>query len=146
MKKLHLLLLVSILFGVVTCQTQKVLVPTASRQIDASQVAGYHDEVSMTIAWLPYQDQKLVQSSANSWKVVKSDSGKTGKIPVILIRYPDSGDTIWLDMNTKNEVLGKLIKHTLMTQEPITHPLENYLQTNSCTKCHPKDVEVDFNR
>lgn len=146
MKKIHLLLIALLIFGMVTCQTQKMLVPDYARKISQKEVQAYHNEIEMTIAWLPYKDQKLVQTSDYSWKVVYSDSGKIGNIPVILLRYPESGDSIWLDMNTPNEVLGSVLKHTLMTQEPVYFPLEDYIEAASCQKCHPKDVKVDFER
>ena len=146
MKKIQLLLITFLFMGMVTCQTQKMLVPTQARKVNHNEVQGYHKELSLTIAWLPYQDQKLVKTSDDSWKVVYSDSGQVGNIPVILIRYPDSQDSIWLDMNTPNEVLGSVLKHSLMTQEAISYPLEDYIKSASCQKCHPKDVEVDFER
>ena len=132
-------------FTIITCTTQQVPVPPRSRNIDPSEVQGYHKKLEVTIAWYPYQNEVLTRSDDGVWQIVKADSGKVGNIPVILIKYP-TGDSVWLDMNTKNADLGNLLKHTLMTQEPIKYPLADYLEATSCTKCHPSDVEVDFNR
>ena len=142
----YFILFASLVFLIVTCKTQKELVPTQIRQVKPEQVAGYHEPINITIAWYPYQNQILERQDDGTWKVIKSDSARSGKVPVILIRYPNSTDSIWLDMNTKNETLGKLLKHSLMTQEPITRPFGEYLETAKCTKCHPSDVEVDFER
>ena len=144
MKQRFLVFLSALAFIVIACKSQKELVPTKARNIMPSEVAGYHNNIDVTIAWYPYKDQLLKQTSDNEWKIVKSDSAREGNIPVILIRYPATGDSLWLDMNTESELLGKLLKHSLMTQEPIKRPFGDYLQAASCTKCHPADVEVDF--
>ena len=141
-----LLLLSTVVFLMVTCKSQQQLAPTSARQVKPSEVVGYHDPINITIAWYPYDDHKLQRVGLDEWKIVEDPGGDGGAIPVILIRYPDGQDSIWLDMNTSSEVLGKLLKHSLMTQEPITRPFGTYLEEASCTKCHPSDVEVDFNR
>lgn len=81
----------------------------------------------MKIAWFPYKDLELKKSKANNWVMVSSDSARESAIPVIMITYPVSNDSIWIDMNIKNELLGKLVKHSLMTQVPITEPYGEYL-------------------
>ncbi len=146
MKQKHLLYIAIIIFLVVTCKSQKEVIPPRVRQVKPSQVTGYHKPINVTIAWYPYEDEALNMSSKNEWQVVKSDSGRAGSIPVILIKYPETQDSIWLDMNTESELLGRLLKHSLMTQEPIKRPFSEYFQTASCTKCHPSDVKVDFAR
>jgi hypothetical protein len=55
-----------------------------------------------------------------------------------------SKDTIWIDMNTDTELLGRLVKHSLMTQEPIQRPYTNFFEVASCEKCHPAHVKVEF--
>lgn len=121
------------------------LVPDRVRQIKPNEVAGYHQPIQINIAWFPYEQQALERTSKNEWKVVKGDPERSGNVPVILITYPERQDTIWLDMNTKNEVLGRILKHSLMTQEPISRPLGDFIETASCSRCHPSDVAVDFN-
>lgn len=99
----------------------------------------------MTIAWYPYENKTIEQTGKNEWKVVELDTPATGHVPVILIRYPETGDSIWLDMSTNSRTLGRLLKHSLMTQEPIRRPFKEFFETASCTKCHPSDIKVDFN-
>ncbi len=136
-----------LIFSVVTCKTQKEAVSESTvRQLKPKDVRSYHEPIEMTIAWYPYENKKLKMTSKNEWKIVEDENGKSGNVPVILIRYPSSGDSIWLDMNIKSEDLGMLLKHSLMTQEPIKRPFTNYLEIATCTKCHPSDIEVDFNR
>ncbi len=127
-----------------TCKPQKSLVPSLVRTVKPDEVVRYHKPLNVRIAWYPYENQGLIKTGDDSYKIVKDDSAKTGAIPAILITYPDTQDSIWLDMGTRNETLGKLLKHSIMTQEPITRPFDKYLETASCTKCHPKNVEVDF--
>jgi hypothetical protein len=131
------------------CKTQKEtpknLVPTI-RQVSPDEVKNYHQNIEMTIAWYPYENGVFERNKDNEWVVVKNETGKEGIIPVILIKYPETGDSIWLDMNTASEDLGMLLKHSLMTQEPISRPFTNFLEVATCTKCHPNDVEVDFNK
>ncbi|MFY0652235.1 MAG: hypothetical protein JXQ96_09390 [Cyclobacteriaceae bacterium] len=147
MNKNYLLAIAFLIFATVTtCKTQKELVPTRVRQVRPSEVSSFHKPLNMTIAWYPYKEQTFKRTSKNEWKIVKSDSGQTGNIPVILIKYPETQDSVWLDMNTESALLGKLLKHSLMTQEPIKRPFGDYLQTASCTKCHPSDVKVDFDK
>ena len=135
-------------FALLTCTQTKELVPTGIRNTKPSQVSSYHESVNMKIAWVPYeQNQTLVKTKKNEWKVVKGEEpNKIGNVPVILVTYPNSTDTIWIDMNTSNELLGKLVKHSLMTQEPIRRPFVEYFEEASCQKCHPSDVKVDFDR
>ena len=74
--------------------------------------------------------------------MVDTDTGRTSSIPVIMITYPASKDSIWIDINIKNELLAKLVKHSLMTQVPINVPFGDYLADAKCSKCHPSNVKV----
>lgn len=129
----------------ITCTTTKHLEPSRARQLKPSEVTAYHVPLEMKIAWFPYKELELKKSKANNWVMVSSDSSKQSSIPVIMITYPESNDSIWIDMNIKNELLGKLVKHSLMTQLPITEPFGDYFAKTSCTTCHPSNVKVNFN-
>lgn len=131
----------------VTCRTslQTTETPPYIRQIRPADVAGYHSPVQMRIAWYPYRNLSVKQRATNEWVVVQdSDANKEGFIPVILIDYMNHTDSIWLEMNTDNETLGKLIKHTLMTEKPISKPFSSYFEIASCTPCHPAEIERGF--
>lgn len=139
----------AVLGFMVTCKTAQV--PTEAqapslRQIKPSEVKGYHDPITLNIAWYPYEDLMLKQTKDYNWVVVKSDSTHKSAIPVILITYPGKPDSIWVQMDTGNELLGKLIKHSLMTKEPIHEPFGEYFAEAKCTKCHPKNIIVDFDK
>lgn len=129
----------------ITCKTSDIPAPEM-RQLKTSSATRYHRPLNMQIVWYPYENKVLKQTAKNTWKVVPSDTTRKGAIPAILITYPDSGDSIWFEMDTKNATLGKLLKHSLMTQEPISRPLGEFLEVASCTKCHPPSVPVNFNR
>ncbi|MEQ8357957.1 MAG: hypothetical protein RH860_00620 [Cytophagales bacterium] len=147
MSRVIIFILSALIFSLVMCKSQKDIHTESSiRQIRPADVRGFHNPIEMTIAWYPYENKKLTMTSKHEWKIEDDENGRQGNVPVILIRYPLSGDSIWLDMNTKSEDLGMLIKHTLMTQIPIKRPFTNYLEAASCTGCHPEDVEVDFKR
>ena len=100
--------------------------------------------MEMKIAWFPYENLALKQTKANNWVIVESDSTRKSAIPVIMISYPETGDSIWVQMDTKNDLLGKLIKHSLMTQVPISTPYSEYFEKAKCQNCHPADVPVNF--
>ena len=115
------------------------------KQIQSSDVEAYHDPVQLQIAWVPYTAHSLKLTGKNEWKVVKDDSKDTSSaLPMIMLTYPGSTDTLWLDMNTDNELLGRLLKHSLMTQQPITRPFTNYIEIAKCSSCHPKHIEIPF--
>lgn len=128
----------------ITCTTTNYLQPSRARQLKPSEVSGYHNPVEMKIAWFPYQELEMKKTKDNNWVMIESDSIKGSAIPVIMITYPVTSDSIWIDMNIKSELLGKLIKHTLMTQIPIKEPYGEYLDNASCTHCHPSNIKVNF--
>lgn len=146
MKMRFILALAATIFLFVTCKQYKDISTGSVRQVRPSEIAAYHPPITLNIGWIPYQDQKLVQTGKNEWKIQKDESGKQGAIPVILVNYADQQDTIFLDMNMDNALLGKLIKHSLMTQEPIKRPFAEYFETASCQRCHPAEVKVDFGK
>jgi hypothetical protein len=39
-------------------------------------------------------------------------------------------------------LLGKLIKQSLMTQQPISDPFSIFLEESDCTTCHPSDIKI----
>ena len=129
----------------VTCNQTKDLAPTRIMRVNAGGVAAYHPPVSIQVGWFPYEEDKLVRTGKNDWKVVKNTEGSNGGvIPQILIAYPNSTDSIWLDMNIDDALLGKLIKHTVMTQVPIERPFADYFELAKCSKCHPSHIKIDY--
>ncbi len=77
------------------------------------------------------------------WNVLPIDSGSTdGQMPVLVLTYPDSGQSIILDLHMDDALLGNLLKHSLMTEVPIRRPFSDYLQEANCAKCHPADVRI----
>ena len=145
--KFILFVLVSFFLGL-QCAEQKNLTSSESdriRMLHPFEIASFHDPVKLEVAWVPYQEHKLVKTKKNEWKVVKSDSDtKPAAMPQILLTYPQGTDTLWLDMNTDNAILGKLLKHSLMTQQPISRPFTTYFETAACATCHPQEIEIDF--
>lgn len=139
---------VSVAFIVVNCsKTTQNLVQDRTRMMQPSQISSFHPEISITLGWVPYQDQKLVQTGRNEWKIVKHQEGdKARKVPVLVVNYPETKDSILLDMNIENELLGKLIKHSAITQEPIRRPFTTFFEEAKCQKCHPPHIKVDFGR
>lgn len=146
MKYLSLFGIAALIFLVANCESKKQFVPSRTRQLKPKEVSAYHQPVEMKVAWVPYKNLELKQTKANNWVIVESDAAKTGAIPVILITYPATGDSVWVQMDTRNELLGQLVKHSLMTQKPIAEPYDQYLADAACSSCHPKDVPVDFNK
>ena len=115
------------------------------RQIKPNEISSYHDAVKLEVAWLPYQEHQLVRTKRNEWKMVKNEEiGVTSNMPMILVSYPNSQDTVWFDMNMDNEMLGRLLKHSLMTQVPISRPFTEFVEVAKCGKCHPDHIEKGF--
>ena len=100
--------------------------------------------MEMKVAWIPYKNLTLKKTKKHNWVVVEDDAGKESALPMIMITYPNTSDTVWVQMSTKNDLLGKLVKHSLMTQVPIKRPYEAYFENTKCTSCHPSDVKVSF--
>ena len=146
MKYSVIITLAALVLLMVNCESQRQLVPSRSRQLKPKEVTAYHMPVEMKVAWVPYKNLELKQTKANNWVIVENEDGKTGAIPVMLITYPATGDSVWVQMDTRNELLGQLIKHSLMTQKPISEPYDQYLADAACSSCHPKDVKVDFDK
>lgn len=123
---------------------KKQFEPAQARHLSPSEISSYHNAVNMRIGWMPYEEIEYEQASDNRWVLLESDSTSSGLVPVIMITYPATGDSIWFNMNMKNATLGKLLKHTMMTQKPIYEPIETYLADAKCASCHPSDVKVNF--
>lgn len=135
-----------IAFIVLNCGETKQMTATSSigRSMQPSEIASFHPEIKIAIGWVPYQDQKLVRTGKNEWKMMKREpEDREGKAPVILVTYPQSRDSILLDMDITNELLGKLIKHSAMTQEPIKRPFTTFFEEAQCKKCHPAHIKLD---
>ena len=146
MKRTYIAYLVLGFAFVLACSSSRELVPTRARQIKTDQVIGYHAPVELTIAWYPYQELDFKQKDDKQWVILSDTTNyRGGMIPVMLITYPETRDSLWLDMHIDTKILGNLLKHTLMTQEPIRRPFVQYLDQASCIKCHPQDIKVDFN-
>ena len=136
-----------IVFTIVNCsKSTLVMAPDRARSMQPNDISNFHTEISVKLGWVPYQDQQLVQTEKREWKVVKNPANaSSGKVPVLYVQSPGA-DPILLDMNIKNEILGKLIKHSAITQEPIRRPFVDFFEEAKCQKCHPEDIEVDFER
>ncbi len=130
---------------VINCSKTKELTELPSKVLRPSEISAFHADMHIKVGWIPYEGQKLVRTGKNEWKVVPhQDDDRVGSVPTMLITYPVSGDSIMLNMNIKNELLGKLIKHSAMTQEPIKRPFTQFFEDAKCQSCHPEDVKVDF--
>lgn len=146
MKWKHAFFFVVIAFVVVNCSKTRTLVVENTRTTRPEEIFSYHQEMKVQVGWMPYQNHRVIQTGDNEWKIVKStETIFQGNAPVILISYP-TGDSILLDMNIKNELLGKLIKHSAMTQKPISRPFTAFMEEAKCQSCHPQYKEVDFDR
>lgn len=134
----------------VQCSTSKEVpeqtnVEDRIRQLAPGDINSYHAPVKMEVAWVPYTEYSLEWTRKNEWRVVKNaETDTSSTLPMMLLTYPGESDTIWLGMNTDNETLGRLLKHTLMTQKPITRPFTEYVQIAKCSECHPKNIEIPF--
>jgi hypothetical protein len=139
---------VLIIFVVLNCSQYRELSQEESnrvRQIKPKEISSYHEPLKLEIAWLPYEEHRLVRTKKNEWKMVKNEDVRVkSNMPMILLTYPNSTDTIWFDMNVDNAMLGKLMKHSLMTQVPISRPFTEYVEVAKCGTCHPSHIDKGF--
>jgi hypothetical protein len=88
-------------------------------------------------------EQNMERTGAHTWSISKPDSSdKAGMIPVIHISNFDTSESLWVYMDIDDALLGKLIKHSLMTEVPIEYPLKEYLQKADCMKCYPSHIDI----
>lgn len=144
MKYFTILSILTLSIFAMMCAAPKEVPPPTAKQLSPHQIKGYHAPMEMKVAWIPYKNLTLKKTKKHNWVVVEDDAGKESALPMIMITYPNSGDTVWVQMSTKNDLLGKLVKHSLMTQVPIKRPYEAYFEDTKCTSCHPSDVKVSF--
>ncbi len=136
-----------IAFIAVNCNrgTQNAILPDTIRMLDPGEISSFHPEISVSLGWVPYQEKEMVPSGKNEWLVLDAHSNeREGKVPVILISYPGSTDSIYLDMDIDNALLGRLIKHSAITQQHIQRPFTTFFEESKCQKCHPPEVKVNF--
>jgi hypothetical protein len=132
-------------FLIINCSQTKDIPQISSRIASLDDIQSFHPEMTIKIGWVPYEGQTLVRTNKNEWRVVPHEDGdKVGALPTMIIEYPDSGESIMIDMDIKNELLGKLIKHSAMTMVPISRPFTQFFEDAKCQSCHPEDVKVDF--
>ena len=148
MKWKVLFFILAIFFIAVQCAQQKQLSRESEdriRQLRPGDITRYHEPVRLEVGWIPYQEHKLVVTKKGEWRVVRDvDNDTTSTMPMILLSYPNGTDSLWIDMNIDNALLGRLLKHTLMTQVPITRPFSEYFEVAKCSKCHPQHIKLDF--
>lgn len=112
------------------------------RSIPSMQATHHHRPITMQVGWIPYSEWTSSDSLAASRGEVTTDSIRFSEMPAIFVTYPDSADSFWLDPSIDDALLGRLIKHTLMTQQPITRPFDEYLLRATCQPCHPDRIPL----
>ena len=136
------------IFFVLSCSSQSRLQDTAPsvRKFDAIFEKGkaerFHQPLELKIGWYPYQKGETTSTAREVWTASFSDSSAKGWMPLILVRYPDSSRAQWFDLSVDDALLGKLLKHSLMTEMPIQRPYKDFLQQADCMKCHPANIKL----
>ena len=103
----------------------------------------FHHPIEVKIGWYPYEEEEIIKTGKHQYSFQRSDSSEiAGKMPVIILTYPDSTESIYFGMDIDNELLGRLIKQSLMTQQPVTEPLTVFLKDADCSTCHPPEIEI----
>lgn len=123
--------------------TNNTDVNVRARKLKESEPLGFHKAIELTIGWYPYEEGKAIKLDSEHSAVSFDDSSRTGGIvPVIYVSYPDSGQSLTLEMGIDNALLGKLLKHSLMTEIPIRRPFTDFLKEADCAQCHPPEIEL----
>jgi hypothetical protein len=139
----YILLISGLVCLIIACSSTKET-KSRYRRIQKESAIQFHKPVELKIGWYPYNERKMERTGNNVWSISPSDSAdRKGMIPVIHVKNPETDSTLWVYMDIDNELLGKLIKHSLMTEVPIEFPLTEYLEKADCQKCHPQHIEID---
>lgn len=119
--------------------------PIKIRKFKEWKAARFHEKVELKIGWYPYEKGNSEKVTSEEWAVSFKDSSGSidGYMPVIIVDHPSGIDSLFLDMSIDDALLGKLIKHTLMTQIPISRPFRDYLAQADCSICHPQEVIIN---
>lgn len=124
-------------------KAQRAAAPPQFRTIDAEEPTRFHKPIRLEVAWYPYHAGQAATAGKHVWTIVREDSsGTMGVMPVILVSYPDSSEGVWLDLDTDDALLGRLLKHSLMTEIPLKRPFTEFLQEADCGKCHPAEIKI----
>ena len=122
---------------VTACSSKDVNKSPEVRNIEINEPTTFHNKVEIQVGWFPYQSKEVKKLDDNVWEIAKDDKDfSDGDMPVLIFSYPDSNRAIMLEMDTDNEFLGKLLKKTLMTRQPIKTPLQDYLKEADCFHQH----------
>jgi hypothetical protein len=143
MKHAIIYLLLSLL--IISCTAEKKFLRESPRIRVFEEWKGqnFHKPLELKIGWYKYKESGAIEDSSNLWAVAFKDSGKVyGSSPILMVSYPDSTDGIYFDMDVDDALLGKLIKHSLMTQLPIKRPFKEFFATADCASCHPSAIKV----
>jgi hypothetical protein len=139
------LLLSTILFTFLYCSAPKKYLDDTPRVRSFSEWKAdyFHHPIEVKIGWYPYDEESVVKTGVHQYSIQKNDSSaEGGSMPVIVLTYPDSTQSVYFGLDIDNELLGRLIKQSLMTQKPITEPLAVFLEDADCSTCHPADIQI----
>lgn len=140
---LSLVLILPVLFILEACSPEQASVrATRYREFERWEAGRYHRPVQLQIGWFDYEESRLDRAENGDMIVVRDSASTAGAMPAIIVSYPDTSEVLWLDVDTDDELLGKLVKYTLMTEKPIQRPLSEYLEVVDCSDCHPKGLII----
>lgn len=127
----------------VSCTSHKQIDKTPRvRQLERTDAVSFHNPVEIRVGWFNYDERKIKSVQDGVWVIEKDSSMQQSLMPVILVNYDDSSRTVWLNPDIDDALLGKLIKHSLMTQKPIERPFEKYFEEANCLTCHPSNIRI----
>ena len=142
--KIYLLISI-LLFTFLYCSAPKKYLDDTPRVRSFSEWKAdyFHHPIEVKIGWYPYDEELVVKTGEHQYSIQKNDSSAAGgSMPVIVLTYPDSTQSVYFGLDIDNELLGRLIKQSLMTQKPITEPLTVFLEDADCSTCHPADIQI----
>ena len=114
------------------------------REMNTAAISSFHPEITISLGWVPYEEKEMVPTGKNQWLVLNAHGPEnTGMIPLLVVSFPGTRDSILLDMDMSNELLGKLIKHSAITQVPIQRPFSRFFAEARCGKCHPPHIKLN---
>ena len=145
MRRIILFLAVAVL--AVTCKqyTEMSTSQPTSKQLKPKEATAFHEPLSIRIAWVPYEENQIVAFEGNQYVFEYNDGLKSGRaLPMIVIDHQNSSDSILIEMDIDNELLGRLIKRSIMTQKPIERPFTKYFEEAKCQSCHPSEIKVNL--
>ena len=142
MKKMAVMVCAMFVLAGCSSSAKRAQAPPQVRTVEQTKITSFHKPLEIKVGWLPYESAEVIKVAGNRWAVSRDDSAAGRSFPVLVIQQGADSEPVQLGMDTDDALLGKLLKHSLMTEVPIKRPFDKFLQEADCAKCHPSSIKL----